>query len=191
MRLASHLCGSTTSTTLHLHGLIVPTRQPVPALPGQVVGAGRRHDMTDLTGTGGGRRAWRTFAFPVTSVRDGFEHLVDDATMTPGSAGRYVALCGCGVWAAALVCPPGPRCPACTAIRDSVPLGRQRHRRTDQRGVWARLIARLRHPCSAQSESAQLPDLTPATVQRRRAGGDGAESRGTGTSVPGAPGLPR
>lgn len=117
--------------------------------------------MAGMTGAGDERRAWRTVAFPVTSARDGFEHLVADEAMTPGNAGCYVALCERAVRAAALACPPGPRCPACIAVRNAVPAGRQRHRRTDQRGVWARLTARLRHPRSAQSESAQLPDLTP------------------------------
>lgn len=115
--------------------------------------------MTELMGAGDEGRAWRTIAFPVTSTGDGFEHLVADTEMTPGSAGRYVALCGRSVWAAALACPPGPRCPACITMHNTVQGGRQRHRRTDRRGVWARLTGRLRHPRS-ESESGQLLDLT-------------------------------
>lgn len=75
--------------------------------------------MAGMTGAGDERRAWRIFAVPVTSTRDGFEHLVADTEMAPGSAGRYVALCGRSVWAAALVCPPGPRCPP--ASRSATP----------------------------------------------------------------------
>ncbi|MGH3901988.1 MAG: hypothetical protein ACRDTA_27800 [Pseudonocardiaceae bacterium] len=54
----------------------------------------------------------------MTSARDGFEHLVAESAMTPGSAGRYVAGCGRVVWAAALASPPRPRCPACVTVRN-------------------------------------------------------------------------
>lgn len=116
--------------------------------------------MAGMTGAGDERRAWRIFAVPVTSTRDGFEHLVADTEMAPGSAGRYVALCGRSVWAAALVCPPGPRCPACIAVRNAAPAGGRRHRRTDRRRVWTRLTARLRRVRPARSESPQFPDVT-------------------------------
>lgn len=53
----------------------------------------------------------------VTSVRDGREHLVTDDAIEAGQAGRYVALCGYRMLAAALSCPPGPPCSACAAIR--------------------------------------------------------------------------
>lgn len=95
--------------------------------------------MAELMDAEDKQRVWRTITVAVTSVRDGFEHLVDDAVMTPGSAGRYVALCGHEVQAAALVCPPGPRCEACVAVRNAVLADGQRHRRADQRGIWARL----------------------------------------------------
>ncbi|MGH3755435.1 MAG: hypothetical protein ACRDRP_22615 [Pseudonocardiaceae bacterium] len=99
--------------------------------------------MAAMTGDGGERRAWRTLAVPVTSVRDGLEHLVADTEMAPGSAGHYAALCRRSVWAAPLDCPPGPRCPDCIAVHNTIQAGERRHRRTDHRGVWARLIARL------------------------------------------------
>lgn len=97
----------------------------------------------------------------VTSTRDGREHLVAEEAMTPGSTGRYVAMCGHGVWAAVLTCPPGPPCSDCivAANRDAEAV-RRRHR-TDRPGMWARLTARLhvaaprRHLPAAQSESAR------------------------------------
>lgn len=116
--------------------------------------------MAELMGAGDDCRGRRTIAVPVTSARDGLEHLVADEAMTLGSTGRYVALCGRSVWAAAWACPPGPECPACVTVRNAVQVGRQRHHRTRQRGVWTSLTARLRHPRSARSESALLPDLT-------------------------------
>lgn len=116
--------------------------------------------MAGMTGAGDAHRAGRTVVVRVTSAGDGFEHLVADAAMTLGSAGCFVALCGRAVLAAALICPPGPRCPACIAVRNAVPAGRQRHRRTDRRGTWARLSALLRHPRPARSEPPRFPDVT-------------------------------
>lgn len=94
--------------------------------------------MAGVTSVGDGP-AWWTVAVPVTSTRDGFEHLVADGDgMTPGSAGRYVALCGRAVWAAALVCPPGPRCRACVAVCTPEPASVRRHRREQRsRLLWA------------------------------------------------------
>lgn len=77
---------------------------------------------------------------PVTSARDGQEHLVAEHLMTVGSAGRYSALCGHRVWAAVLACPSGPPCADCLTIRN--PRGR-RHCRANQRRVWTRLAAWL------------------------------------------------
>lgn len=116
--------------------------------------------MADVMGAGDEHRVRRAVMFPVTSTRDGFEHLVAEEAMTPANGGRYVAMCGCAIQTAALACPPGPRCPACTAVRNAVPVGRQRHRRTDQRGAWARLTALLRHPRPARSAPPQFPDVT-------------------------------
>lgn len=82
--------------------------------------------------------------FPVTSVRDGLEHLVTDEAMTIGNPDRYLALCGHRVLAAALVCPPGPPCPTCVAVRSADAAGDRRHRRTAWSRVWARLADRLR-----------------------------------------------
>lgn len=104
-------------------------------------------DVTELTGPGYGCWACWTVAVPVTCARDSFEHLVADSAMTPGSAGRYVSLCGRAMWAAALACPPGPRCPACVAVR-TVDTARQRRRHRQRRpGVraWLKPIRR-RHP---------------------------------------------
>jgi hypothetical protein len=80
----------------------------------------------------------------VTCARDGREHLVAEELMTPGSAGRYVALCGHRLLAAVLACPPGPSCPTCVAVRKAAVADGRRSRRTDRPGVWARLGARLR-----------------------------------------------
>lgn len=113
--------------------------------------------MASITGVGDERRTWRAGAVPVTSAGDGFEHLVAEATMTPGNAGSYVAVCGRRMWAAALACPAGPRCSDCLAVTHADPAGRARHRRRDRSGVWARLTALLRHPRPARSES---PDVT-------------------------------
>lgn len=114
--------------------------------------------MAGMTGTGDGRRAWRTVAVPVTSVRDGFEHLVADAAMTPGSAGRYVALCGRAVLAAALACPPGPRCSACVAARTADPVRQRRRHRRRRLGVWAWLSPVRRHHRAARATG--FPDVT-------------------------------
>jgi hypothetical protein len=49
----------------------------------------------------------------VTSTADGADHAVTDAAMTAGLVARqglFLALCGTGVTAAALVTPPGQRC---------------------------------------------------------------------------------
>ncbi|HKR49589.1 MAG TPA: hypothetical protein VJT72_08405 [Pseudonocardiaceae bacterium] len=123
---------------------------PSPACQGRALVLAGDYDISDLIGTEDGHRAWRTITVLVTSVRDGFEHLVDDAAMTAENAGRYVALCGHAVQAAALVCPPGPPCQTCAAVRNAVAAGGRRHRRTDQHGMWARLTARLRLPRSPQ-----------------------------------------
>ncbi|MGH4020643.1 MAG: hypothetical protein ACRDT0_15720, partial [Pseudonocardiaceae bacterium] len=56
-------------------------------------------------------------ALPVTCVRNGREHLVSWDAMEVGRSGRYVALCGCDVMAAALASPPGPPCSRCIAVR--------------------------------------------------------------------------
>ena len=79
----------------------------------------------------------------VTSMRGGYEHLVAEEAMLPGSAGRYVALCGHGVWAAVLTCPPGPPCSRCLAVRRAA-VAEKEKRMKRQAGVWARLVARLK-----------------------------------------------
>ncbi len=86
-------------------------------------------------------------AVPVTSARDSVEHLVREEAMTPGSAGSYVAVCGRPVRAAALACPPGPRCPACTAARNTDTRSERQRDRQDRSGGWAWLnvIRRGRH----------------------------------------------
>lgn len=116
--------------------------------------------MASMTGIGDERRTWRAGSVPVTSVGDGFEHLVAEATMTPADAGSYVALCERTVLAAALACPAGPRCSDCIAVRDADPAGRARHCRRDRSGVWARLTALLRQPRPARSESLEFTDVT-------------------------------
>ncbi|MGH3778986.1 MAG: hypothetical protein ACRDRR_25175 [Pseudonocardiaceae bacterium] len=96
----------------------------------------------------------------MTSALDGFEHLVADAAIAPGNAGRYGALCGRDVWAAALACPAGRRCRACVAVHNADVVGRPRHRRPSRRGAWARLVRMLRRPRPVWSESDQFPDVT-------------------------------
>ena len=74
---------------------------------------------------------------PVTSGADGRCHRVADDAYTTGlvaRSGRYTALCGHRVVAAALVCPPGPDCQGCAAAAATVavtphPTTRGRHRR--------------------------------------------------------------
>ena len=74
---------------------------------------------------------------PVTSGADGRCHRVADDAYTAGlvaRSGRYTALCGHRVVAAALVCPPGPDCQGCAAVAAAVavtphPTTRGRHRR--------------------------------------------------------------
>lgn len=103
-------------------------------------GAGVRSESRRL-------RPWRTVAVPVTSARDSVEHLVHEEAMAPGNAGRCVALCGHAVLAAALVCPPGPRCPSCTAVRNADPVSERRPHRQHWSGVrgWLKLVRRPRH----------------------------------------------
>ena len=72
---------------------------------------------------------------PVTSSIDGRCHQVTDDAYTTGlttRSGRYTALCGHRVLAAALVCPPGPDCWGCAATAAALtphPVSRGRHRR--------------------------------------------------------------
>lgn len=129
--------------------------------------------MTELTGTADDQRV-----LPVTSARDGLEHLVAEHLMTIGTAGRYPGLCGCQVWAAALVCPPGPPCPGCLAVRGtSVRGGRQRNQRTHRRGRWTRLTGwlnrrrRARHAgkTEAAGPGSAVTALVAEPVHRSRA----------------------
>jgi len=74
---------------------------------------------------------------PVTSGIDGRCHRVAEDAYTAGltaRSGRYTALCGHRVTAAALVSPPGPDCQGCAAAAAAVavtphPTRRERHRR--------------------------------------------------------------
>lgn len=91
-------------------------------------------DMTDQT-AGDPHPTRRVIALPLTSARDGYEHLVDGDAMMAGKAGRFTTLCGRAVWAAALASPPGPQCRACTAVRDADAMVALQHRGVDQRGV--------------------------------------------------------
>ncbi|MGH3937587.1 MAG: hypothetical protein ACRDTG_02985 [Pseudonocardiaceae bacterium] len=83
----------------------------------------------------------RAVVLRVTCGRDGYEHLVADEAIAPGCAGRYPAICGHRVWAAVLACPAGPPCPRCVVARRASTADEQRGR---QRGVWVRLLTRLR-----------------------------------------------
>ncbi len=103
-----------------------------------------------------GHRAFKTGAtdkaglrvLRVICARDGREHLVNDTQMDAGHAGSRVALCGHQVQPAILICPPGPPCSGCTAVRwqhtgvrDPAARHPGRHRRA---GLLARLVFRLR-----------------------------------------------
>ncbi|MGH3943155.1 MAG: hypothetical protein ACRDTG_31935 [Pseudonocardiaceae bacterium] len=96
--------------------------------------------MAELTDAEEGQRP--VVALRVTSALDGREHLVAEHLITITNAGRYVGLCGRQVWAAALICPPGPPCSGCLAVRHSQQLGARRNRRTPRRGLWTRLTGR-------------------------------------------------
>lgn len=115
--------------------------------------------MVGVTGSEDARRVWRTVAVPVTSACDCFEHLVREEAMTPGSAGCYVTVCGRSVRAAALVCPPGPRCPACTSVRN-VNAGSGQPHRQRQTGLWAwlKLVRRGRHRAAGTTDGAPDAD---------------------------------
>ena len=115
--------------------------------------------MTDQTARDG-RPAWRVVTWPLTSVRDGYEHLIAESAMTAPRAGRFTTLCGRAGWAAALTCPPGPQCRACVAVRDADATGGLRHRQTRQRRTWA-LTAWLR-PHSHASHSTLRRREVPA-----------------------------
>lgn len=132
----------------------------------------------------------RTFVLPVTSDHDGLEHLVADDAMTPGSGGRYVAICQRRVWAAVLASSSGPPCPACAAVRRAaaaVP------RRTPQRGVMAQLATLLRRPDPGVVGLAAGPGNRPTATRAARhpdTGGIETEPRRAGPSGPDAPNQP-
>ncbi|MGH3764168.1 MAG: hypothetical protein ACRDTX_03315 [Pseudonocardiaceae bacterium] len=100
-----------------------------------------------MTDSEDARRVWRAAEVPVTSSQDSLEHLVREEAITPGSAGCYVAVCGGSVRAAALACPPGPRCPACTAVHNADAGSAPRRHRQRLAGLWAwlNLVRRGRH----------------------------------------------
>ena len=74
----------------------------------------------------------------VTSATDGRTHRIAEDAYTAGlvaGSGRYTALCGRLVMAAALVCPPGPDCQGCTAAVGAAHRAEHgRHRRGTRRG---------------------------------------------------------
>lgn len=109
--------------------------------------------MADLTGAWIEHPSRWSVALPVTSARDGLEHLVADEAMT-GNAGRYVALCGRAVWAASLACPAGRSCQSCVAAHTSDAASRRRY----PAGLWAWLnpIRCRRHRAS---EATAFPDV--------------------------------
>ncbi|MGH3823495.1 MAG: hypothetical protein ACRDRA_11800, partial [Pseudonocardiaceae bacterium] len=96
----------------------------------------------------------------MTSALDAFEHLVAEEAMAPGNAGRYAALCGREVWAAALAAPAGPRCPVCVAVHNTDAAGRTRHRRP----VWARLTRPAAPPASGALRVAPVRRCHPAGI---------------------------
>ncbi|MGH3843026.1 MAG: hypothetical protein ACRDS0_16500 [Pseudonocardiaceae bacterium] len=100
-----------------------------------------------MTASENARQARRSIDVAVTSTWDGVEHLVREEAITPGSAGCYIGVCGRSVRAAALACPPGPRCPDCTRARDAQAGSEQRRHSKDRSGWWAWLnrVRRARH----------------------------------------------
>jgi hypothetical protein len=81
----------------------------------------------------------------VTCVVDGLSHRITDLAFGAGHRhGRYQALCGHAVTAAAMICPGGQPCPFCAqhARRlEGDKLAGARHRR---RGTFRRLVGRRR-----------------------------------------------
>ncbi|MGH3823000.1 MAG: hypothetical protein ACRDRA_09240 [Pseudonocardiaceae bacterium] len=64
----------------------------------------------------------RRHTVPITCCLDGQAHGVTDECVAAGQhAGRYEALCGYVVSAAALVAPPGPPCVRCTVMSAAWP----------------------------------------------------------------------
>jgi hypothetical protein len=136
-------------TRLTLHSKIIPANQ---ASSPQT----RRPPTELFSGVLAARRVWRTAEVRVTSNQDSIEHLVREEAMAPGSAGCYVAVCGRSVRAAALACPPGPRCPDCTAVRDANAGSERRGHRQRPPGLWAwlNLVRRRRHPAAGTTDGA-------------------------------------
>lgn len=66
----------------------------------------------------------------MTCVADGREHWIADSVSGARRSGRYPALCGRQVMAAALAAPQGPACPACAVVL-AEGYRRRRSRRTD------------------------------------------------------------
>lgn len=116
--------------------------------------------MAALIGAHTGRPTRHAAALPVTSARDSVEHLVREEAMTPRNTGCYIALCGRSVRAAALACPPGPRCPACNAVRDAHARNEQRRHHQRPPGLWAWLnvIRRGRRPAAGAPDGATDAD---------------------------------
>jgi hypothetical protein len=112
--------------------------------------------MAALTGAPHGRPVHHAVALPVTSARDGLEHLVLDEAMTPANAGHCVALCGRALWAAALACPPGPQCRACNAVRDADADSARSCHRQRPHGLWAWLclVRRGRYRAAGTTDGA-------------------------------------
>ncbi|MGH3930780.1 MAG: hypothetical protein ACRDTF_12465, partial [Pseudonocardiaceae bacterium] len=127
----------------------------------------RRSGMVELTGADDDQRP--VVVLRVTSAHDGLEHLVPEHLMTIANAGRYTGLCGRRVWAAVLTCPAGPPCPGCLAVRQVPEPDGRRNRRTNRRGVCARLITwliptRRRRPRHGSNPEAAL--AAPQPVHR-------------------------
>ncbi len=85
------------------------------------------------------QRVWITW---MTCAGDGWEHAVGDEQVADGcrrGTGRYRSVCGRLIMPGPLACPPGLRCPNCTA---ALPGPRPAPRRTVRWLDWLRISTR-------------------------------------------------
>jgi hypothetical protein len=82
----------------------------------------------------------------VTSVAERLDHAVTmDAMELARTTGRSVAACGADLVPAALIAPPGRRCPSCVELPAQRQAGQRRGGRHARLNTWRWFRARTRH----------------------------------------------
>ncbi len=95
----------------------------------------------------------RSGTITITCSLDGQAHDVTDDELAAGQhTGRYQAVCGYLVSAAALAAPIGRPCPECTTISITTTIGPDRRPRHSRPG-WLRRILHARHERGTDAEA--------------------------------------